>query len=130
MKVELPDGFQMRNREGPDFDFYEIYNGSRVFLALFVGSHPSFPHEHIDGSESAYFDVCIDDAELRRKVHDAPLQQVRILSEWKDGRLVHRELLARYSLGAGWPKYIHAITPRYLTQEELQVADRLLFSLQ
>lgn len=130
LKLELPNGFQVKSKEGPDFDFYEIHKGSKTYLAVYSGANPDFPHEHIDDSEVSYLNVCVDDNELRREVYGEPLGPIRILSEWRDGRLVHRELLARYSLGGGWPTYLHAITTRHLSEDELQIADRILFSLQ
>jgi hypothetical protein len=130
LRLELPDGFKLVSKEGPDFYFYEIQKNSRAFVAVYVGSHPSFPLEHVEGSESTYLDVCIDDAEVREKLKDRPLEQFRILSEWKDGSLVHRELISRYSLGSGWPSYIHAVTTTHLSDDELQVADRILFTIQ
>ena len=129
LKLEVPDGFEVTNREGPDFDLYEVEKGSKVYLAIYSGNHPDFPHDHIEGSETTYFETCIDDAKTERKVYGEPLEQMKILSEWKDGKLVHREMLIRYSLGAGWPAYLQAVTTRYLSQDELQVADRILFSL-
>lgn len=130
LKLELPSGFKITRSEGPDFYLYEVEKGSKVYIAIYSGNHPDFPHEHIEGSETTYFETCIDDAKTERKVYGEPLEQMKILSEWKDGKLVHREMLIRYSLGAGWPAYLHAVTTRYLSQDELQVADRILFSLQ
>lgn len=129
LKLELPRGFKITSSKGPDFDLYEVEKGSKVYLAIYSGNHPDFPHEHIEGSETTYFETCIDDAKTERKVYGEPLEQMKILSEWKDGKLVHREMLIRYSLGAGWPAYLQAITTRYLSQDELQGAARILFSL-
>ncbi len=129
LKMELPEGFELTAQEGPDFSLYEIHKGEAVYLVIYSGGHPDFPHTKAEGTEVSSMDICIDDGELDSRSHGHPIGPMRIVSEWKDGKLIRRQLLARYTLGGGYPSYIHAFTISGLTETELQVAERILFSL-
>jgi hypothetical protein len=135
LRLPLPDGFRLEKTtpDGTDFRVYEVSKDSKIYLTLYVGNHPDFPVTHVEGSEKTDLDICVEDPVVSREAstrdsEDKP--EVRIVSEWKDGRLVHRELLAPVNkLQKGWPAFIHAFTASSLQEDEIQVADRILFGI-
>jgi len=111
--VQLPEGFQIvKASPGEDFEVYTISKGTQPYLYVYVGNQPTFPKTNPGGNE----------------ISELEGLNISIRSEWKGGELIAREVLFKMPDIKGWPTRIHAWTAR-LAPPQLQVADRILFSL-
>lgn len=135
LKLDLPEDFVIEKTTSDDTNFrlYQVSKTGKVFLAIYIGDHPNFPLEHVAGSEIAELSIGLEYAQPQKEFSDKAIEQesqIRILSEWSAGRLVHREVLVRiYSFDGEWPKFVHAVTSSRLSEAEVEVADRILLGL-
>lgn len=113
-EIKIPAGCEMtKTSPVEDFQLYTVTREAKTLLSIYLGNQPKYP-KMLPGSG-----ITADTLRTR---------DTEVISQWKDGTLARRELVATLDATNGWPQYLHAWTAE-LPPELLPSADRILFSL-
>lgn len=102
-------------------------------VGVYIGNHPDFPLDPVDGSEITDLDICAHDlqpyeVDLRKTGNSA--SEIKIRSWWKDGKTVHRELLVSIQNPNKRPSCVHVWITSSVPEGQRQLVEKVLFSLQ
>ncbi|MCL2656181.1 MAG: hypothetical protein FWD62_01965 [Betaproteobacteria bacterium] len=114
MAITTPSGFLVKaSSPVEDFEIYSIQKNGRPYVSVYIGNQPGFPKKIASGHE------------LQTRLYSDGLQ---VISIWRAGKLIKRELLIRLSQKK-WPNYLHAWIVDDLTSGEIEIADMILMSI-
>jgi len=112
--IVIPKGFRVQ-KESPveDFELYTISKGNQSYVIIYIGNQPDFPKKIFSDS---------------RQIVDVNTINRTIISEWKNNKLIGKQVKINLATPGGWPSSIHAWTTQ-IAPAKMMVAARILDSL-
>jgi hypothetical protein len=113
-EVTLPEGFEISKRSPvEDFELFRISRHNQLFVTIYIGNNPQFPHlKASEGISPRTFRTA--DCEMN--------------SLWGSDGLRGREILIKSIRTHGWPTRLNAVTAN-VDPRDMRFADQILSSI-